>query len=95
MSEFKGTQGKWQVVEQQTTNGSFFRIKGGTEKVANIVTRDYQRAEANAALIAHAPELLELCDMVYKSFGGGNIITFSDGDIEKFRSAIIKSTLNQ
>lgn len=60
MSNHKFTPGPWEVTPQQTHNGSFFRVKGESVKVANIVTRDYKTAEANAKLIAAAPDLLYL-----------------------------------
>lgn len=46
---------------------------------------------ANAKLFAAAPELLELALLVYNSFGGGNIITFSDNDINQFEETIKKA----
>lgn len=46
---------------------------------------------ANARLIAAAPELFALVEMVYLSFGGGRIITFSDEDIEEFGAVIAKA----
>ena len=37
---------------------------------------------------ARIEELTKLCELVYKSFGGGNVITFSEKDIENFRKAV-------
>jgi len=53
------TPAPWKITPQTTHNGSFLRIKGETVKICNIVTRDYETAEANAKLIAAAPVLLE------------------------------------
>ncbi|MDR8915832.1 hypothetical protein [Burkholderia multivorans] len=47
--------------------------------------------EANARLIAAAPELFEALNMIHLSFGGGNVITFSDRDIEQIGAAIAKA----
>lgn len=49
-------------------------------------------SEANAKLIAAAPDLLELAQLVYNSFSGGLVMTFSDADVEAFGSAISKAT---
>eukprot|EP00873_Tetraselmis_striata_P030350 jgi/Tetstr1/450614/TSEL_037650.t1 len=49
-------------------------------------------ADANARLIAAAPELLDLVMLVHGSFGGGPVITFSDDDIAAFEAAIAKAT---
>lgn len=43
---------------------------------------------ANARLIAAAPRLFDLVVLVQGSFGGGNIVTFSDEDIKEFAAAI-------
>ena len=56
----KYTPKPWRHREQVTANGSFFRVEGETVKVANVVTRDYDTALANAKLIAAAPEMLEV-----------------------------------
>ncbi len=43
---------------------------------------------ADARLIAAAPRLFDLVKLVHGSFGGGNIVTFSDEDINEFAAAI-------
>lgn len=49
-------------------------------------------SEANAHLIAAAPELLEALDMIEKSIsGGGRVVTFSDLDIKEIQTAIAKA----
>lgn len=63
----KITPGPWQILEQDPED-NFFRIRGTVlgekYKIANVlfvqeVDRDKKEAEANANLIAMAPELLE------------------------------------
>jgi hypothetical protein len=47
---------------------------------------------ANARLMAAAPDLLEALQMIHRSFGGGNVITFSNRDIELIGAAIARAT---
>lgn len=42
-------------------------------------------------LIEAAPELYELVELVHQSFGGGNVITFSDEDISRFAEVVAKA----
>lgn len=81
--EFKGTKGEW-VAKNLFNN--WLIVDEDTDCVLEI--RDN---EHNAKLIASAPDLLELCLLVYNSFGGGNVITFSEKDIEDFKQAIEKA----
>jgi len=60
--EFKGTKKDWYFFENETENGSFFKVTTTTESVCNITTRDGKRAEANAKLVSCAPEMLELLE---------------------------------
>ena len=46
---------------------------------------NHDQAVANAHLIVTAPKLYDLVELVYESFGGGNVVTFSDKDVEEFR----------
>ena len=58
--ETKITKGEWKDIIVSNADGWFHRviaIEG--ESVCNIITRNTQRAQANAKLIAAAPELLE------------------------------------
>lgn len=55
-------------------------------------TEEPDQQQANASLIAAAPDLLELAQLVYNSFSGGLVMTFSDADVEAFGSAISKAT---
>ena len=45
-----------------------------------------------ARLFAASPKLLALLEMIHLSFGGGNIITFSERDIDEIGAAIIAAT---
>lgn len=51
-----------------------------------------EEKRANAKLIAAAPELLELVELVHKSFGGGCVMAFSDADIQRFAEVYEKAT---
>lgn len=96
LMEFKGTKGEWKVIGdldnlEVITNDSFNR-----HRVAKVVCYEteiprYEKHQENAKLIAAAPELLKCVDLVYKSFGGGNVVTFSEIDIEMFKKAIEKA----
>lgn len=48
--------------------------------------------EANARLIAAAPDLLEALTEIHLSFGGGNVITFSDDEMARIAAVIAKAT---
>lgn len=48
-------------------------------------------AEANARLIAAAPDMLALAKLVHGSFGGGLTVTFTEDDAEQFAAAIAKA----
>lgn len=58
MNEFKGTKGKWKVVEREKTDyapkTNEIQFGDDGECVAEFVENDY-----DAQLIAHAPEMLE------------------------------------
>lgn len=57
----------------------------------NGVWGDHPERRANGRLIAAAPDLLALVELVHGSFGGGSVITFSDADIAEFAAAIAKA----
>lgn len=48
-------------------------------------------ALADARLISAAPDLLALVKLVYGSFGGGLVVTFSEADVQEFAAAIAKA----
>ena len=58
MKEFKGTKGKWLAEESPVTKG-FWSVGGGDTDITYL-TLNPDEVEANAKLIASAPELLEL-----------------------------------
>ena len=58
MSEF--TKGKWEKLYIKTSSGGYYKIISESVSVCNIITRNEDQAEANAKLIACAPEMLEL-----------------------------------
>ena len=96
MKTFKGTKGKWEV-EKRITKSEVSVISEG-KRICQVKSFDgiafndptTKQANSNAKLIASAPELLELCLLVHGSFGGGNVITFSETDIENFENVINK-----
>ena len=58
----------------------------GKEIIACNIRRD-----ADAHRISAVNELYDLVELVYNSFGGGRVITFSEADVEEFRSALSKA----
>jgi len=88
--EFKGTKGEWKFLDDGTY--CEIQIEKPLLSICAINT-NIKECEANAKLIAAAPEMFEMLDMIYKSFGGGNIITFSEKDINDIEQLIKKATL--
>lgn len=91
--EFKGTKGEF-IIKDRDKNGVFVTNDTGSFAVARVFRGSnltLEEFEANAKLIAASPDLLELCLLVYNSFGGGNVITFSEKDINDFKQAIEKA----
>ncbi len=97
MSNTKHTPGPWKIRETLGNEGDFI-ITTDTNMATNYHiaqvwnVNGYGENTANASLIAAAPDLLELVQLVYGSFGGGLVITFSEADVEKFRAIIAKAT---
>lgn len=91
MSEVKHTPGPWHVGKDfEAGIGRGFFVAGGKFVRANMVgPNDAQ--EANARLIAAAPDLLALVKLVNGSFGGGLTVTFSERDVAEFAAAIAKA----
>lgn len=66
--EFKGTKGKWSVITPEDSNGYVYVNQESSLNVATCYTVDYsnwehsptEETKANAQLIAHAPEMLEM-----------------------------------
>jgi len=92
--EFKGTKGEWRVIQSMDSRtiigtDEFSLVDAWYDMGVEFETKE--KGLANAKLIAAAPELLELCLLVHHSFGGGNVITFNEKDIEDFKNAINKA----
>jgi hypothetical protein len=64
MTDSKHTPGPWAVVDDY---GMAFEIESRTSGVARVSTADV-RAEANARLIAAAPDMLEALQLVEDNF---------------------------
>ena len=56
--QFKGTKGTWIKKHVYTTKGSYYKVTGDIS-VCNITSRNEDVSEANANLIAKAPDLLK------------------------------------
>jgi len=64
MEKLPVTKGIVQYVEQVNSNGSYFRVMSHGEAVCNIVTRNYETAEANAKLIENSINTYNSCGML-------------------------------
>ncbi|WP_336792406.1 hypothetical protein [Pantoea anthophila] len=68
MSEFKGTEGKWKVIDGKAS-GKQIISESAPKNRMNVASCGGQRREENANLIAAAPELLEaLKGMLNKAY---------------------------
>ena len=66
MKQFKGTKGKWRIIEKQVphTGGLILEVHEFQNNlqgciIGRVTTNNYEARRANAQLIAAAPELLE------------------------------------
>ncbi len=113
MKKFKGTEGEWFINYVSGipigVNAIIEELAAGTGTYSkNIVEpilpdddesweNEKEETTANLKLISAAPELLELCQLVYGSLiyysatGGGLVMTFQESDFEKFKQAIKKA----
>ena len=91
----KHTKGEWKWINQTTQSGDYYKVTGETVSVCNITTRDSKQAEANAKLIAAAPELLEACEQAFNMCDMLRMPTESDlKNMANFlKAAINKATL--
>jgi len=68
MSEFKGTKGKWEVIDNYDNDRKIYvgTDNGEGDEVYSVETSEmtYMEDFANAKLIAHAPELLEMVKLL-------------------------------
>jgi len=74
MDNWKGTKGEWKCfgIVNHLQHHTYYKVGNSTtedvrdgESVCNITTRNTERQEANAKLIAAAPELLEACKIAF------------------------------
>lgn len=76
MKEFKGTKGEWDCYLGNTS----FKITDQQRDVLNIEeVGDIDEAQANAQLIATAPELLETCQYMLNQLKGDSEISEGEG----------------
>lgn len=82
--ERKWTPGPWECLPVDGRDRGAF-VYGPTE------TDEGCFVAPDAHLIAAAPDMYELVDLVHSSFGGGRTITFSDDDIAAFSAVLAKA----
>ena len=96
MNEFKGTPGPWRVSEKR---GDLIDIRHNDNGIgaislnlAHVVARQswLKEAEANAKLIAAAPELLEVLKLILSYHDDGNCVLHKE-DVSMARAAINKA----
>ena len=94
MSNFKGTKGKWAVYNNsQTRKGNLGIVYSWDEngknpiEVASVYTN---KAKANAKLIAHAPEMLEMLELLIDRMEENNLGNFPS--VLKAKELIKKTT---
>ena len=90
MSDIKHTPGPW-VAEDRTSKGAGFSIIA-TEVHFSCCGVAHYVGQADARLIAAAPELLEACKRLIGSLGVMICDPDNDGDILFSRAAIAKAT---
>jgi len=67
--EFKGTKGKWKVVEDDDCHSVVLIEQGwsfGRTYIAREICQGHDNWIADATLIAHAPELLDMLRYIYE-----------------------------
>ena len=94
----KHTKGEWEV--RNTKSGVLLGVfpEGRRIPICEIATLQRLPCEserADARLIAAAPEMLELLQLVCGSFSGGLVMTFSEQDVEEFARVIKKATVGE
>jgi hypothetical protein len=103
MSSTKHTPGPWfQVEGPQYGYNKLIRVESADGQFGTVICERFaadkvdglkEEVEANMALIAAAPDLLEVATMILFSIdGGGNVVTFQDMHINQLREAIEKAT---
>lgn len=90
MTNFKGSKGKWQFVRyEKTFTIETFGITNWT--ILQTITNEPQD-EANAKLIACAPEMLEMLDELIYAFDKENLNGYQEERIEEAKQLIKKAT---
>lgn len=93
MSEFKGTQGKWEVIDNYDNDRKIYvgTDNGEGDEVYSVETSEmtYMEDLANAKIIAHAKELLEALQNLSKAISDGNIHLLSEWNLKS--KELIKS----
>ena len=90
--EFKGTKGNWEFENVTTHNGDFYKVKSdNTTSICNVTTRNQEQAQANAKLIASAPELLDALQLLVSQLENEHLSEYCEPLIDKAKQAIEKS----
>ena len=80
--EFKGTQGEWKA---ELDKSLYFKIKVEPDLYVEIYDDEYSKSgvlEANANLIAAAPELLNASIKMSKAISDGNNMLLSEANLD-------------
>ncbi len=64
MNESKYTPGPWIAEMSETSTGGYFTIRGSDNEIVCHIGLTEAQDEADAKLIAAAPELLAACEMI-------------------------------
>lgn len=78
--EFKGTPAPWSITSKGDKR---YQVNNGFIDVWNLAEIEYDEMIANAQLIAHAPEMLEMLDTVLNDYY--NIIPQSEARDNRMR----------
>ena len=90
MNEFKGTRGEWEVVAQNET-GALIIGMNGNESICTV-WGSVDEFEANAKLIACAPEMLKMLENVVSWYGKRDFKT-NELYSSNFQEPLIKETI--
>ncbi len=82
MENFKGTSAPWEIYVRNGRGSTYFSIENDNVRICNINskrTEQFEEEEANAQLIAHAPEMLEAIQSFVNGFESDYVL--DDGTI--------------
>lgn len=92
MNEFKGTKGKWGYSPQKGNKTRGFQAQVWREDKFSLAliepTENQEEATANARLIAHAPEMLEMLEQLIELHELGHEI----GQYDKAKDLLTRAT---